>query len=239
MFVEFNSLNLVLFIFLFGAAHYDLVEIFDGFRRIIDRNWLRDSLPIHCCYIFSWNFDALWKKHRARFYPNCTRNNRITYGDTNNMHEKILNADWLRVVQFFRNTVPQNEMQCKFLNFLNFLFFKFLNFEMWLTHVPLGSFSTRLCFARVHLIQSFATKLANFTGLYFPHFTTIRNQTLQLYSFWDALSSYGAIMVPCLDQDFVYSWNHPLSYRVQLPQDNSRTHLKHFVLSNEIPKILT
>ena len=27
------------------------------------------------------------------------------------------------------------------------------------------------------------TKFANFTGLYFPHFTTIRNQTLQIYSF--------------------------------------------------------
>jgi hypothetical protein len=26
-----------------------------------------------------------------------------------------------------------------------------------------------------------------FTGLYFPHFTTIRDQTLQFYSFYDAL----------------------------------------------------
>jgi hypothetical protein len=35
------------------------------------------------------------------------------------------------------------------------------------------------------------TKFANFAGLYFPHFTTFRNQTLQFYSFEDALSSYG------------------------------------------------
>jgi hypothetical protein len=35
------------------------------------------------------------------------------------------------------------------------------------------------------------TKFANFTGLYLTHFTTIRNQTLQFYSFEDALSSYG------------------------------------------------
>jgi hypothetical protein len=34
-------------------------------------------------------------------------------------------------------------------------------------------------------------------GLYFPHFTTIRNQTLQFFSFRS-----------CLDQNFVYSWNH-------------------------------
>ena len=27
------------------------------------------------------------------------------------------------------------------------------------------------------------TKFANFAGLYFPHFTTFRNQTLQSYSF--------------------------------------------------------
>jgi hypothetical protein len=52
------------------------------------------------------------------------------------------------------------------------------------------------------------TKFANFTGLYFPHFTTIRNQTLQ-----DALSSYGNGFRSscCLDQNFVYSWNHPFT----------------------------
>jgi hypothetical protein len=55
------------------------------------------------------------------------------------------------------------------------------------------------------------TKFANFTGLYFPHFTTIRNQTLQFYSFEDALSSYGnGFHSSCLDQNFVYSWNDPL-----------------------------
>ena len=38
----------------------------------------------------------------------------------------FLNSDWLRVVQFFRNTVPKNEMQCKkknanFIDYLGFL----------------------------------------------------------------------------------------------------------------------
>jgi hypothetical protein len=41
------------------------------------------------------------------------------------------------------------------------------------------------------------TKFSNFTGLYFPHFKTIRNPTLQFFR-----SS-------CPDKKFVYSWNHP------------------------------
>jgi hypothetical protein len=48
--------------------------------------------------------------------------------------------------------------------------------------------SKMVIFPRVMQIH---TKFANFTGLYFPHFTTIRNQTLPFYSFYDALSSYG------------------------------------------------
>jgi hypothetical protein len=48
------------------------------------------------------------------------------------------------------------------------------------------------------------TKFANFTGLYFHHFTTIRDQTVQFYSFYDALSSYGnGFRSSCLDQNFV------------------------------------
>ena len=34
-----------------------------------------------------------------------------------------------------------------------------------------------------HFRMQIYTKFANFTGLYFPHFTTFRNQTLQFYSF--------------------------------------------------------
>jgi hypothetical protein len=46
-----------------------------------------------------------------------------------NIHEKFLNSDWLRAVQGFRNTVPKNEIQCKFLNFFEiFLIFYFSNF---------------------------------------------------------------------------------------------------------------
>jgi hypothetical protein len=33
------------------------------------------------------------------------------------------------------------------------------------------------------------TKVANFTRLYFPHFTTFCNQTLEIYSFQYALSN--------------------------------------------------
>jgi hypothetical protein len=42
----------------------------------------------------------------------------------------FLNSDWLRAVQFFRNTVSKNKIQCKFLNFFNFLnFVLFFNFD--------------------------------------------------------------------------------------------------------------
>jgi hypothetical protein len=33
--------------------------------------------------------------------------------------KKFLNSDWLRAVQFFRNTVPENEVQCN--DYLSFL----------------------------------------------------------------------------------------------------------------------
>jgi hypothetical protein len=46
------------------------------------------------------------------------------YFQVNNIHEKIsLNSDWLRAVQFFRNTVQKKEIQCKFLNFIKRRFF--------------------------------------------------------------------------------------------------------------------
>ena len=70
------------------------------------------------------------------------------------------------------------------------------------------------------------TKFSNFTGLYFPHFTTIRNQTLQFYSFYDALSSYSnGLRSSCPDQNFLYSWNHPLRnvfiYFIRILNNNS------------------
>ena len=45
--------------------------------------------------------------------------------------------------------------------------------------------------ARIHAIQKY-TKFAKFARLYFPHFTTFRNQTLQFYSFQHAL--FGNIL---------------------------------------------
>jgi hypothetical protein len=33
----------------------------------------------------------------------------------------FLDSDWLRVVQFFRNTVPKNEIQCKKINTVHFI----------------------------------------------------------------------------------------------------------------------
>ena len=56
--------------------------------------------------------------------------------------------------------------------------------------VKLTTFGSKMVIFPARIIQIY-TKSANFTVLYFPHFTTIRNQTLQFYSFYDALSSYG------------------------------------------------
>jgi hypothetical protein len=40
------------------------------------------------------------------------QSNKIVYYLVN-IHEKFLNSDWLRAVQFFRNTVPKNKIQYK------------------------------------------------------------------------------------------------------------------------------
>ena len=52
------------------------------------------------------------------------------------------------------------------------------------------------------------TKFAEFEVLYFPHFTTFRDQTLQFYQL---LSSCGdGFRSSRPDQNFVHSWNHPV-----------------------------
>ncbi len=64
----------------------------------------------------------------------------------------------------------------------------------------------------LHVIQKY-TKFAKFAGLYFPHFTTFRDKTLQFYTNFKmhALSSCSdGFCFSCLDQNLVYSWNHPL-----------------------------
>ena len=59
-------------------------------------------------------------------------------------------------------------------------------------------------------------KFANFTGLYFLHFTRFSNQSLQFYSFKDALSSYGVgFRSSSLDQNLVFRWNHAPIFREQ------------------------
>jgi hypothetical protein len=48
-------------------------------------------------------------------------------------------------------------------------------------------------------------KTANFARLYYPHFTTFRNETSEYYYFCDALSSCDEIFVQtCLDQNFTH-----------------------------------
>ena len=60
------------------------------------------------------------------------------------------------------------------------------------------------------VIQKY-TKFVKFAGLYFPHFTTFRDQTLQFYSFSAALSSCSdGFRSSCLDKNLAYSWNRPL-----------------------------
>jgi hypothetical protein len=60
------------------------------------------------------------------------------------------------------------------------------------------------------------TNFANFIRLYFPLFTTIRNLSLQFYSFEDALSSYdNGFRSSCLDQ--IAGITHCISLIPQLP----------------------
>jgi hypothetical protein len=62
-------------------------------------------------------------------------------------------------------------------------------------------------------VMQMYTKFANFTGLYFPHFTTIRNQTLQFYSLQFYLeSSIGAYW----NHHIGAYWNHPLEQTVNI-----------------------
>jgi hypothetical protein len=39
--------------------------------------------------------------------------NKTIEDKTNNIHEKFLNSDWLRAVQFFQNTVPKMKYSVK------------------------------------------------------------------------------------------------------------------------------
>ena len=69
---------------------------------------------------------------------------------------------------------------------------------------------SRILYAFVLRAEKY-TKFAKFEVLYFPHFTTFRDQTLQFYQLKDALSSCcDGFRSSCPDQNFIYSWNHPL-----------------------------
>jgi hypothetical protein len=62
-----------------------------------------------------------------------------------------------------------------------------LNFDLNKSRYPLGLSISRL-------IQN-ERKTANFARLYYQHFTTLRNETLEYYSFCDALSNCDEIFV--------------------------------------------
>ena len=60
--------------------------------------------------------------------------------------------------------------------------------------------------------NTFVYKFANFARLYFPQFTTFRDQTWQCNYFQHAHSSCGKIFCSsCLDQNLVYNANCPLN----------------------------
>jgi hypothetical protein len=52
--------------------------------------------------------------------------------------------------------------------------------------------------------------------IYYPHFTTFRNETSEYYQFCDALSSCGEIFVQAyLDQNFTHKGKGPLERKSQ------------------------
>jgi hypothetical protein len=51
--------------------------------------------------------------------------------------------------------------------------------------------------------------------IYYPHFTTFRNKTLEYYKLCDALSSCGEIFVQaCLDQNFTHKGKGLLKQKI-------------------------
>ena len=82
-----------------------------------------------------------------------------------------------------------------------------------------------------YVIQIY-TKFAKLARLYFPYLTTFRNQTLQFYSFNDALSS--CLRLSCQSQSLVYNGNCPLNttntFQIQICRKNTKeTKVVHFV----------
>ena len=60
------------------------------------------------------------------------------------------------------------------------------------------------------VIQKY-TKLANFARLYFPHFSTFRDQILHIYYFWYDLFSCGdEFCFSCFNKNLAKHWNCPL-----------------------------
>jgi hypothetical protein len=49
-------------------------------------------------------------------------------------------------------------------------------------------------------------KIANFARLYYPHFTTFRNETLEYYLFCDALSCYDGILCRLVEIKILVNW---------------------------------
>ena len=49
--------------------------------------------------------------------------------------------------------------------------------------VKITTFGSKIVIFNFPRVIQIYTKFANFTGIYFPHFTTIRNEILQFYSF--------------------------------------------------------
>ena len=61
------------------------------------------------------------------------------------------------------------------------------------------------------------TKFSNFTGLCFPHFTTIRNQTLQFGHF---KMLFPAMVMAFLDTSILYAFNNKQTKLVNLPHQD-------------------
>jgi hypothetical protein len=58
--------------------------------------------------------------------------------------KKFLNSDWLRVVQFFRNTVPKNEIQSKKINTVQISLTMYLGFLIGLKYEKITKIANKI-----------------------------------------------------------------------------------------------
>ena len=124
-----------------------------------------------------------------------------------NMKNKIHHPSWKEHIKNSKSAKFGREMMKNAENIalqnLPFLYTFVLQAEICTTLTPKV--------VRIPLVIQKYTKLANFARLYFPHFSTFRDQILHIYYFWYALfSCCDGFCFSCFNKNLAKHWNCPL-----------------------------